>query len=109
MGSAVPSRATPKTGRTLKRNGLQVQEVVADAGYSSLPALKAIEDQGLTGHIPNNHKFTYQREGFIYQTNENLYLCPRGGSLTYRRTHPTATGHKYVYKLSKLVCRECTV
>ena len=99
----------PKLVETLKGNGLQVQELVADAGYSSLPALKAIEDQGLTGYIPNNHKFIYQREGFIYQANENLYLCPRGGSLTYRGTHPTATGHKHVYKLSKLVCRECSM
>jgi hypothetical protein len=86
-----------------------MQEVVADAGYSSLPALKAIEEQGLTGYIPNNHKFIYQREGFTYHPEENQYLCPKGGSLTYRGTHPTATGHKHVYKLSKLVCRECSM
>lgn len=98
----------PKLVETLKGNGLQMQEVVADAGYSSLPALKAIEDQGLTGYIPNNRRFIYKREGFSYQADENIYLCPTGGSLTYRGTHPSPTGHKHVYKLSKLVCGECS-
>lgn len=63
----------------------------------------------MIGYIPNNHKFIYQRDDFIYHANENLFICPKGGALTYRGTHPTVTGHKHVYKLSKLVCRECSM
>src|SRR5579885_2175205 len=37
----------------LKQEGIQIEEVYADAGYSSGEALKALEENNITGYIPN--------------------------------------------------------
>jgi transposase len=38
---------------TLHENGIALQEIVADTGYSSADALKALQASGITGYIPN--------------------------------------------------------
>ena len=45
----------------LEENGLIVEEVIADTGFSSGEALKSLEENNITGYIPNRPQFMYER------------------------------------------------
>ena len=68
----------------LGENGLIVEEVVADTGFSSGEALKSLEENKITGYIPNRPQFVYERPGFIYNSEGDYYTCPNNKQLTYR-------------------------
>ncbi|MDP2413708.1 IS1182 family transposase [Daejeonella sp.] len=96
----------PTMVNTLAAGGLKMQEIVADTGYSSPDALKSIEENRLTGYIPNPKQVVYSREGFIYDPQENQYICPVGEALVYKGRSEVDTD---IYRLSKRVCNECSL
>lgn len=71
----------------LSENGLLLQEVVADKGYSSADALKALQASGVEGYIPNRGQFNYQRDGFTYHPDEDHYQCRQGIKVNYQGTY----------------------
>lgn len=71
----------------LLENELTLKEIIADKGYSSADALKALQASGITGYIPNRGQFNYQREGFIYDPDEDYYQCARGVKVRYQATY----------------------
>lgn len=71
----------------LLENDIALQEIVADTGYSSADALKALQASGITGYIPNRGQFNYTREGFVYNTNEDYYQCDQGVKVGYQGTY----------------------
>ena len=54
------------TINNLKQQGLAVEEIAADTGYSSGKALQACVDNNITAYIPNFGQYKASREGFIY-------------------------------------------
>src|SRR5207248_10110426 len=66
------------TMNNLKEEGLQIEEVFADAGYSSGEALKALEENDIIGYIPNFGQHKPSREGFTYDKENDRYTCSRG-------------------------------
>lgn len=67
----LPSLLT-NTINNLKEEQLQVDEVYVDAGYSSGTALKALEENNITGYIPNFGQYKpmpwfVAHETFLYQ------------------------------------------
>lgn len=72
--------------QNLKDNDTGLFEVVADTNYSSGTALKALQEMGITGYIPNTGRFIYQREGFIYNSEEDHYICKNGKALKFKGT-----------------------
>jgi hypothetical protein len=52
------------TINNLKAEGLQIEEVFAEARYSSGDALKALEEKNIVGYIPNFGQYKPTREGF---------------------------------------------
>jgi hypothetical protein len=57
------------TIQNLKAEGLLVEEVLADTGYRSSEALKALEEHNITGYILNFGQYKPFREGFTYHSN----------------------------------------
>jgi hypothetical protein len=51
----------------LQQEALKLEEVLADAGYSSGRALRYLHFQNNTGYIPNFGQYKPMREGFIYE------------------------------------------
>ena len=80
----LPSLLT-STIDNLKENGLVVEELLADAGYSSGESLKALEAQNITGYIPNFGQCRTSREGFTYHAEGDYYECHRGVKLPFKR------------------------
>jgi transposase len=92
----------------LKEEGLQIEEVFADAGYSSGEALKALEENNITGYIPNFGQYKPSREGFTYDKQNDRYTCSRGAHLPFKKLITTSLGYKMkVYRSSAKDCGPC--
>ena len=92
----------------LKQEGLQIEEVYADAGYSSGQALKALEDNNVIGYIPNFGQYKPSREGFTYDKENDRYTCSRGVHLPFKKMITTSLGYKMkVYRSSSKDCGKC--
>lgn len=100
--------AVSHTVENLRTEGLEVEEILADAGYSSPEALQYLTDNNLTGYIPNSGPYKPQREGFIYDEQRDCYTCAEGKELPYKKTVPTTDGHfNKVYRSSRTDCKTC--
>lgn len=101
---------TEQTKENLWENELYIEEILADSGYSSGSALAYLEQQQLTGYIPNFGKYKPQREGFIYNKEKDQYECTQGGKaiLPYKSTSTDPLGfEKKSYRSSSKVCKNC--
>ena len=105
----LPSLLT-NTINNLKDEGLQVEEVYADAGYSSGEALKALEENNITGYIPNFGQYKPTREGFAYDKEHDRYVCSQGKYLPFKKLITTSLGYKMkVYRSSSKDCGKCSL
>lgn len=98
------------TINNLKQEGLQIEEVFADAGYSSGEALKALEEKNITGYIPNFGQYKPSREGFTYDKENDRYVCSLGKYLPFKKLMTTSLGYKMkVYRSSSKDCGKCSL
>lgn len=96
------------TINNLKPNDLTVEEVLADAGYSSGEALQALEDHNIKGYIPNFGQYKPLREGFTYDKVNDRYTCSRGIHLPFKKIQITSLGYRMkVYRSSARDCGHC--
>jgi len=73
--SAIFSEIMDQTIENLSQNDIETEQVLADAGYSSGESLQYCEDKNLDAWIPNFGQYKPEREGFIFNENENRYEC----------------------------------
>lgn len=97
------------TIENLKAAGLKIKEVLADAGYSSSEALKALKENHITGYIPNFGLYKPFREGFRYVPGGNYYKCSRGIKLPFKRIKDSHDGAYQMkeYRSSATDCSAC--
>ena len=92
----------------LQSEGLLIEEILADTNYSSGEALQYLEDNQITGYIPNLGQYKAKREGFIYDKENDCYICSQGARLKYIRTFKETTGYyKKEYRSSSKDCSQC--
>lgn len=97
-----------KLVENLSENNLYVEEIIADKGYSSGEALKALEKNNITGYIPNRGQFVFEKPGFIYNSEENSYLCPNNKTLVYKGTFEMSPGaYNNLYRANRKECNKC--
>jgi transposase len=87
----LPSLLT-NTISNLKQADLKMEEAMADAGYSSGEALKALEDNNIEGYIPNFGQYKASGEGFTYDKENDRYTCSRGVHLPFKKLTTTSLG-----------------
>jgi transposase len=95
------------TKNNLLENGIALQEIIADTGYSSGDAFKALEASKITGYIPNRKLFHFERDGFTYSQEGDYYECMNGKQLTYRGTHYDGEHFMKRYLVSRKECANC--
>jgi hypothetical protein len=94
----------------LQQEGLQIEEVYADAGYSSGEALKSLEENNIIGYIPNFGQYKPSREGFTYDKDNDRYICSDGKYLPFKKLITTSLGYKMkVYRSSSKDCKSCSL
>jgi len=92
----------------LIENGLTLQEIIADTGYSSADALKALQASQVTGYIPNRGQFNYERKGFTFNADRDHYECEQGVKVRYQGTYLTAGYWMKLYGAGVKGCAGCT-
>lgn len=80
----------------LQEGDLQIEEVLADAGYSSGEALQALEVNHIEGYIPNFGQYKNSREGFLFDKENDRYLCSQGKYLVFKKL---SSSHGGTYKM----------
>jgi hypothetical protein len=112
LGKEADSQCLPSmvsnTIDNLSEHNLQIEEVYADAGYSSGEALQSLEGHNITGYIPNFGQYKPSREGFTYDKDNDRYTCSRGIHLPFKKLTTTSLGYKMkVYRSSAKDCGPC--
>lgn len=104
------SAITTQAITNLRKEEIEIEELLADAGYSSGEAYKYLEEQGIVGYIPTFGQYKPEREGFIYNKEEDSYLCQRGNKavLLCKGARTDSKGYtKKTYRSSETVCKNC--
>lgn len=96
----------------LSQYGLHLQQVLADAGYSSGAAMRHCQTKGIEAYIPTFGQYKPEREGFIYNEKENRYECIQEGGhrahLPFKKTEANHDGHiMHKYRSSSKDCGTC--
>jgi len=92
----------------LQQEGLTVEQIAADTGYSSGRALQACINNNINAYIPNFGQYKPSREGFSYDEITNSYICTRGIMLPYKKTYQDTKGYyKKQYRSSAKDCGKC--
>lgn len=96
----------------LQQNDIIIDQLVADAGYSSGEALQYLSQQNIDAWIPNFGQYKPEREGFIYNKQLNQYECKKDGGhqaiLLFKGTKTDSKGYsKHIYRSSEKDCRHC--
>lgn len=97
--------------------GVESLEVLVDRGYEEADRIKACEDAGLRVHIPEPKSTVplhpgipepaYHEDRFIYDAQQDAYLCPAGKVLTYRGT--CTQRDKRMRRYQSRECKTCGV
>lgn len=96
------------TRNNLLENGIALEEIVADTGFSSGDALKALQAMKITGYIPNRTQFIYQRKEFPYYSEGDYYTCPNNKKLVYKGIYKDGNYYNKHYGLNKKDCESCS-
>lgn len=93
----------------LHEQGLIWRNCVADTGYSSGENYAFLEAEGLESFIPPHGTYKGGPEGFIYNQEQDHYVCPQGEVIPFKKVF--YEGHnnnkKKEYRASKYVCLDC--
>lgn len=98
-----------RTRRRLWREGLAIENIFADTGYSSGENYAFLEAQGLKGYIPPHGTYKGGPEGFSYIQSEDHFICPEGEVVPFKKVfldYRTKTKKKE-YRTSSLQCKGC--
>jgi transposase len=99
-----------QTIENLQSNGLQMEQLLADTGYSSGEALKYLEGLNIDAYIPNFGQYKPEREGFIYNKELDQYECQRGNKAILPLKNTRKKNRDYLsncYRSSETVCKNC--
>jgi len=115
-GNAADNVSLPKILKhvveNMNENDIRVKEILADTGYSSGEALRALIGRDIEGYIPNpgNYKHSREDEGFTYDAEQDRYTCVKGVHLPFRRiesAHKKPTILKKIYESNISDCKNC--
>ena len=110
--SAIFSEIMDQTLENLNQNEIEIDEVLADAGYSSGESLQYCEDRNIDAYIPNFGQYKPEREGFVFNEQENRYECiKKAGNnafLEFKGIKTDSKGYqKKSYRSSEKDCGKC--
>lgn len=109
--SSLPLMLPQITGN-MAEHAIAVEEMLADAGYSSGKAIRALIDNGIKGYIPapGNYKSSREDEGFTYDDKYDRYTCIMGVHLPFRRIESAYNEPavlKRIYESNISDCKNC--
>lgn len=105
------SQCLPKIIEGLKENlepeGIIVEQLMADTGYSSGQALKTLEENNITGYIPNFGQYKHERAGFTYHQEGDYYICAENKKVEFKKIKYNNGYPAKEYRTSRKDCGPC--
>jgi len=101
----------PRLKKRLNQQGLLWVNCVADTGYSDGENYAFLEKIGLTSYIPPHGTYKGGPEGFVYNKDNDHYICPQGKIVPFKKVfndYRTGTKKKE-YRISSKICRDCPI
>lgn len=100
------------TEENLNENGIELEELLADGGYSSGEALAYLHQKDINAYIPNFGQYKPEREGFTLSKEENYYQCTKSegnqAKLLFKGEKTDSKGYtKRTYRSSESDCKNC--
>jgi len=95
--------------RRLWKSGFQLENVLADTGYSSGEVYAYLENKEIKGYIPPHGTYKGGPDGFEYIKSEDHYICPNRAIVPFKKVfkdYRTQTLKKE-YRISSKICRDC--
>ena len=95
----------------LWNQGLYWKTLLADTGYSSGENYFFLEAQNLESYIPPHGTYKGGPDGFIYNDERNVYVCPEGKEIPFTKNFldSRTKTKKKEYRASKKLCKECPI
>lgn len=93
----------------LQANGLSLENLAADAGYSSGKNYAFLEQRGVKAYIPPHGTYKGGPEGFTYQKEGDYWECQQGKKATFRRTKYEKDSKRNYYYTRRSDCRDCPI
>ena len=100
---------TARLKKRLHNQGLLWRNLVADTGYSSGDNYAYLEQEGIQSYIPPHGTYKGGPEGFVYNKEENYWLCPQGKHVTFRKQKIEKNTLKDNYFTKRSDCKNCPI
>jgi hypothetical protein len=95
-----------------------LQNYVADAGFDKGENLEYLDQSEITAYIPEHNELylrenpdaeTFSQSNFIYDEDEDVYICPAKMRLEFRKNIATDNGVLGVYASTPNICMACSL
>jgi len=95
----------------LHTQGFIWRNCVADTGYSSGENYAFLEQVGLQSYIPPHGTYKGGPDGFIYNKEEDHYVCPQGEIIPFKKVFYEKKNNtkKKEYRGSTMICKGCSM
>lgn len=93
----------------LSRQGLLMQNVLADAGYSSGENYAFFEELGISSYIPPHGQYKGGPKGFSYHKEGDYWECSEGKQVKYQKTFLDKGVKKNRYTTKRADCSDCPI
>jgi hypothetical protein len=100
---------TLRLRKRLWKQGLPWKNILVDTGYSSGENYAFLEDLNLTSYIPPHGTYIGGPEGFIYEEEREVFVCPKGNDIPFKKhfLDSRTKTKKKEYRASKKSCIGC--
>lgn len=97
-----------RTKDRLAANELEMKVSLADTNYSNGENYQFLDQQQLEGYIPVHGKYQKDREGFIYDKENDRWICTQGKYLSfYKQYDKSETEKQRWYRAELSDCKDC--
>lgn len=95
------------TKKNLRNSGLEIENLLADAGYSSGENYAWLEEQNIKSYIPPHGTYKGGPDGFDFIEDGNYWLCPENKKVLFKKQVIEKGTLKNHYRTSVDDCRNC--
>ena len=96
-----------RTQHRLRKNLLQMDTLLADAGYSNGENYKYLEENNIAGYIPTHGQYEGTRKGFTYEPELDRWRCRQGKYATMRKIKYQKNHPEKHYLTKRSDCKGC--
>ncbi|MXV39403.1 IS1182 family transposase, partial [Flavobacteriaceae bacterium Ap0902] len=93
--------------KNLSSKAIEIENLLADAGYSSGENYAWLEDKGIKSYIPPHGTYKGGPENFTYHKEGNYWECPEGKHVTFRKQRIEKGTLKDLYLTKRSDCKGC--